>query len=265
MGDVVREAWGVGEPYEQYVGRWSRRVARGFLAWLDAPPGQVWADVGCGTGALASGIVATAAPRGVLALDRAAGFVAAARASLAGPRVCCGVADASALPLASGACGAAVCGLMLNFVPDALAVVREMARVTGAGGRVAGYVWDYAGGMEMMRLFWDVAVEVDASGAVLDEASRFPLCQPEPLRSLFQNAGLDAVAVRSITIPTVFRDFDDYWLPFLGRQGAAPTYLASLDDQTRDDIRDALRARLPTADDGSIALAATAWAVQGRA
>ncbi len=129
---------------------------------------------------------------------------------------------------------------------------------------MAAYVWDYSGGMEMMRHFWDAAVEVNPEDAALDEAERFPLCQPEPLKAVFQDAGLTSIAVRSIAIPTVFRDFDDYWTPFLGKQGPAPTYVASLDGETRDRIREVLQARLvAAAADSSITLTAQAWAVQG--
>jgi hypothetical protein len=117
--------------------------------------------------------------------------------------------------------------------------------------------------MEMMRHFWDAAVELNPGDAALDQAERFPICQPEPLKTVFQAAGLTSLAVRAIDIPTIFRDFDDYWIPFLGKQGAAPTYVDSLDNQKRERIREMLRARLAAAADGSIALTARAWAVQG--
>jgi hypothetical protein len=142
-------------------------------------------------------------------------------------------------------------------------MAKEMARVTRPGGRVAAYVWDYARGMQMMRHFWDVAVELNPDDSRLDEAKRFPLCQPGPLEALFRGAGLTSISVWPIDIPTVFRDFDDYWLPFLGKQGPAPTYLASLNEETQNRIRDALKARLVASTDGSIAMTARAWAVQG--
>lgn len=185
------------------------------------------------------------------------------RPAIADQRVQFEVGDATALPWPTASCDVTVSGLVLNFVAGADAMVREMARVTRPQGKVAAYVWDYRGGMEMMRQFWDAAIAVRPGDAALDQAERFPLCQPEPLRALFQDAGLRSVAVRPINIPTVFRDFDDYWLPFLGKQGAAPTYLATLDDTAREQIRERLRARLPAAADGSIALTARAWAIQG--
>jgi Methyltransferase domain len=169
-----------------------------------------------------------------------------------------------ALPWPSASYDATVSGLVLNFVSNADSMAKEeMVRVTRPGGRVAAYVWDYARGMQMMQHFWDAAVELSPDDSKLDEAKRFPLCQPEPLKFLFQEAGLTSISVRSIDIPTVFRDFDDYWLPFLGKQGAVPTYLASLDEETHERIRDALKARLVASTDGSIAMTARAWAVQG--
>jgi SAM-dependent methyltransferase len=255
--------WALGTQYERYVGRWSRSVAREFLAWLAVPLGQRWGDVGCGTGALVGNVLALFDPSSVLAIDRSKGFLAEARRNVADQRGRFAVADATALPWASATCDATISGLVLNFVPDAVAMIREMARVTRPRGRVAVYVWDYASGMQMMRLFWDAAAEVSPEDADIDEAKRFPLCQPAPLKQLFGEAGLSSPEVRAIEIPTVFRDFDDYWLPFLGEQGAAPAYLATLDIKKRERIRELLRARLVTSADGSIALTARAWAVQG--
>ncbi|MGH7386289.1 MAG: SAM-dependent methyltransferase, partial [Candidatus Rokuibacteriota bacterium] len=116
--------------------------------------------------------------------------------------------------------------------------------------------------MQMVRYFWDAAVAVNPHDAKLDQADRFPVCQPGPLRGLFERAGLRSVETRAIEIPTVFRDFDDYWSPFLGRQGSAPTYLASLSDDGRERIRWHLKAGL-AASAGPIELTARAWAVQG--
>lgn len=258
----MKDNWGAGDAYERYVGRWSRQVAVEFLAWLDVEPGARWADVGCGTGALSRSILAVAAPASILALDRAEGFLQAARSRINAAHIRFSLGSALALPWRDGSCDAAVSGLVLNFVPEPGIMINEMRRVTRPGGVVSVYVWDYADGMQMMRHFWDVAGQVDPQGSHLDEARRFPICQPEPLAALFEQAGLANVSVRPITIQTIFQDFDDYWTPFLGEQGAAPTYLASLDTGARDRVRDALKALLPTRADGSIALAARAWAVK---
>lgn len=263
MTDDAKETWGSAGPYERYGGRWSRKVAREFLDWLCVSSGQTWGDVGCGIGALVDAILAGFKPKAIMAIDRSEGFIAEARRRITDPRVRLEVGDATALPWPSGSCDVTVSGLVLNFVSNAAAMAREMARGTRPGGRVAAYVWDYARGMQMMRHFWDVAVELNPHDSTLHQAERHPLSQPEPLVALFGAAGLTSVSVRPIEISTVFRDFDDYWMPFLGKQGAAPTYLASLDGESRDRIRDALKARLVPAADGSIPMTARAWAVQG--
>jgi hypothetical protein len=131
-------------------------------------------------------------------------------------------------------------------------------------GVVAAYVWDYAGRMELMRHFWDAAVALDPAAADLDEGVRFPICRPERLEAIWRGASLADVASRAIDVPTVFRDFDDYWRPFLGGQGPAPGYAMSLDEERRTALRERIRAALPVAGDGSIRLVARAWAVQGR-
>jgi hypothetical protein len=139
-----------------------------------------------------------------------------------------------------------------------------MTRVTRPGGKVGIYVWDYAGEMQLMRHFWDAAAALDPPAMELDEGRRFPICRPEPLAEIFTNTGLTEVAVRAIDIPTVFRDFDDYWSPFLGGQGPAPGYTMSLTEDRRTALRERLRAVLPVAPDGSISLSARAWAATGR-
>ncbi|MEU4221031.1 SAM-dependent methyltransferase, partial [Actinoplanes sp. NPDC026623] len=139
----------------------------------------------------------------------------------------------------------------------------ELARVCRPGGTAAAYVWDYAEGMAMMRHFWDAAVALDPGAAPLDEARRFPLCLPGPLARLWVGAGFARVDTRPIEVPTVFAGFDDLWRPFLGGQGPAPGYVAALPSRRRAALRDLLRGRLPAEPDGSIRLAARAWAVRG--
>jgi SAM-dependent methyltransferase len=259
------ESWTAGEPYERYVGRWSRKVAASFLTWLGVGAEARWCDVGCGTGALTETILRQHDRALVAGLDRSAGYVAHARAHLQEPRVRLAIGDATALPWKDEAFDATVSGLVLNFLPDAGVAVREMLRVTKPGGTVAAYVWDYSGGMEMMRHFWDAAVALWAETASLDQGERFPLCRPEPLRALMTRAGLEGVEVSAIDIETPFGSFDEYWRPFLGGQGAAPSYVAALEERARQQLRDALRHRLPLAPDGSIRLQARAWAVKGTA
>ncbi|TMQ97822.1 class I SAM-dependent methyltransferase [Actinomadura soli] len=259
MGDV----WAAGDAYEDYVGRWSRRVAVPFLRWLDVPAGKRWVDVGCGTGALTSAVLAWKDPAQVIGVDTSEGFLARARAQVSDTRASFRTGDARSLPLPDRRFDAVVSGLALNFVPEPHLAVAEFGRVAAKGGTVAAYVWDYGEGMAMMRYFWDAATALDPAAAELDEDRRFPLCRPEPLHQLWADTGLDEIAVEPIEVATVFADFDDYWRPFLGGQGPAPGYATSLDKEHRHALRDLLSTRLPTAPDGSIALTARAWAVRG--
>lgn len=259
------EAWNDGDAYERYVGRWSRLVARQFVAWLAVPTGGRWLDGGCGTGALSRTILDSAQPTTVLGIDPSERYVASARERTADSRARFEVGDARALPVDDGTFDAVVSGLVLNFVPagDQMAAVTGMRRAVREGGTVAAYIWDYADGMRMMRHFWDAAGDLDPAARELDEGHRFSLCQPDPLAALFRGAGLDDVVVRAIDIPTVFRDFDDYWTPFLGGQGSAPGYAMSLNENRRAALRERIRSRLPFARDGSIPLTARAWTARG--
>lgn len=259
---AVSDTWERGDPYEQYVGRWSRRVAPRFLQWLGVPPGRRWLDVGCGTGALSAAILDQAGPATLACVEPSGGFLETARRHL-GPRAILHQGDASSLPLPDATVDVVVSGLMLNFVPEPPAAVAEMRRVTARGGTVAAYVWDYAEGMQLMRAFWDAAVAEDRAAARLDEGARFPLCRPAALTALFESAGLTGVEAISIEVPTPFASFADYWQPFLGGQGPAPAYAMSLDEVARIRLRDRVRERLPAAPDGTIALSARAWAVRG--
>lgn len=255
--------WASGDVYEPYVGRWSRRVAREFLQWLALPPGKRWLDVGCGTGAISQAILELAVPQTVHGIDPSAAFIAHAQAHTSDERASFETGDACALPYEASTFDVVVSGLMLNFVPDAALALGEMVRVTRHDGMVATYVWDYAGQMQLMRYFWDTAVSLDPAAAELNEANRFVICRPGPLAQHFQDAGLSDVEVRAIDIPTVFRDFDDYWTPFLGGQAPAPRYAMSLSDERRVELRERLRGTLPVQPDGSIHLIARAWAARG--
>ncbi|HEU5103525.1 MAG TPA: methyltransferase domain-containing protein [Roseiflexaceae bacterium] len=257
------DAWTDGAAYERYVGRWSRQVAHEFLAWLAVAPSARWLDVGCGTGALSQSILQHANPASVQGIDRAEGYVAFAREHVPDTRAQFAVQELQALAAASATYDAVVSGLVLNFLPQPAIALGHMIGATCAGGLVAAYVWDYAGNMQLMRHFWDAAVALNPQAAALDEGRRFPLCDPQALAELFHTVGLGAVEVRAIDIATNFQDFEDYWSPFLGGQGPAPSYVQALSDQQRAVLRERLRQSLPAQLDGSIPLVARAWAVRG--
>jgi SAM-dependent methyltransferase len=260
---TARDAWDDGAAYEPYIGRWSRLVAAHFLQWLAVPAGGAWLDVGCGTGALSEAILSRADPHLLTGCDRSRGFVEFVRAHVPDKRARFVVAELSDLPQVDGGFDAVVSGLVINFLPDPLSALRAMAARVRGGGVVAGYVWDYAERMQLIRLFWDAAVALDPAARDRDEGVRFPLCQPDALSGLWEQAGLADVRVAPVEVPTVFRSFDDYWQPFVGGVGPAPGYACGLPPEQLIRLREAVRARLPTAKDGSIPLVARAWAARG--
>jgi SAM-dependent methyltransferase len=257
----IKPAWQQADAYERYMGRWSRQVAPPFLRWLDRPADQRWVDVGCGTGALCAAILARCAPRGVTGVDPSEGFLRKAQEQLGG-RVGLHCAAGEALPLASGCSDVTVAALMLNFAADPRAVVAEMARITAPGGCVAAYVWDYGGCMDLVRGYWEAAREQDPGVQTQDSGPRVALCRPEALTALFEQCGLTEVDSRAVDISLHFANFDDYWQPFLGGQGAAPAHAMALPAPQRERLRERLRQRFaPTGD--AFELAARAWAVRG--
>jgi SAM-dependent methyltransferase len=259
----ANEVWASGDSYEPYVGRWSRLVAKKFIGGLAVPENRRWLDVGCGTGALSQTILEMANPKTVNGIDRSEAYVESVRSRVNDPRAEFEVGNAQTLSFESEIFDAAVSGLVLNFVPQPDKMIPEMARVVRKSGMVALYVWDYAGKMQMMRHFWNAVAALDPAARDLDEGRRFPICNPDSLKTLFQNAGLFQVEVHSIDIFTDFKDFNDYWAPFLGGQGPAPGYAMSLSEEQRARLRQRIYNSLPFALDGSIPLTARAWAVRG--
>ncbi|MGW6570933.1 class I SAM-dependent methyltransferase [Streptomyces sp. NPDC054945] len=240
-------------------------MARRFVSLLGAAPGGSWRDIGCGTGAVTQAVLDLAEPEIVVGIDPSPGYVQYARRTVTDPRAHFVLADAVNLPFADATAAVAVSGLVLNFVPDPPRAAAEMVRAVRPGGLVAAYVWDFEeGGMEAIRAFWDAASALDPDARALDEAVRFPLCGRAAMRELLVGAGLEDVEVDAIGVPTRFSGFDDFWQPFLGGQGPAPAYVASLPQERRAALRERLRSTLPRAADGSIELRARAWAARGR-
>jgi len=247
------------------MGRWSRALARVLVTWLGVPPGRHWLEVGCGTGALTSGILEHGHPASVVATDSSDQFIAEARAALPDHRVRFLTASADALPARAGGYDVVVSSLVLNFIPDPPAALRAMRSLAADHALVGACVWDYAGGMEFLRRFWDAAVALDPAARQYDEGERFPICSPSGLEAAFRAAGFPRIGVEALEVATRFQDFDDYWSPFVGGPGPAPGYLASLTAQRQQDLASHLAATLPRDKDGAIALTAKAWAARAEA
>ncbi len=245
------------------MGRWSRAAARAFIDWLDPQPGLNWLDVGCGTGALSTAILQSAAPESVTGCDPSAPFIAYARAHNRDPRLAYRVATLADLPQVPDGYEMIVSGLVLNFLPDPVESLRSMRRRSGPGGMIAAYVWDYVGRMDFLQAFWEAAVSLDAAARRLDESRRFALCQPERLERTFREAGLRRVRTDAIEIPTLFATFAEYWEPFLAGTGPAPNYVAALSAGQRERLAASLKQRLDPLDGEGIQLMARAWVIRG--
>jgi trans-aconitate methyltransferase len=263
MSSSPSDGWNAGSLYEEFMGRWSRPLARELVSWLDVPALGHWLDVGTGTGALPEAILAVANPGSVLGCDPSPAFVEAARERVADYRFKAAVAGAGDLPRRKVGYDVVVSNLALNFFPEPDAAVEEQLELTKKGGVVAASVWDYAGEMQFLRYFWDAATRAEPRAAELDEGQRFPICAPDALEEMFENAGARNVRSVGIEVPTVFSDFDDYWRPFLGGTGPAPSFVATLSEEQREALSANLRQVLPQKEDGRIALVARAWAVAG--
>ncbi len=256
------DPWEGGDQYEKFMGRWSNLISRKFLVWLAVPTDRIWLDLGCGTGSLTKLILENYRPKKVIAVDSSEEFIAFAEQSIVSTYVHFQVDLAEKLDMESGMIDAAVSGIMLNFVPDPERVIAEIKRVVKPGGTVGIFVWDYSKGMEMLRCFWDAAVELDSRAKKFDEGIRFPLCREGQLESLIRRSGMKEVEAKPLEENIVFSDFHDYWDPFLGNVGPAPAYTMSLQETDRQKLEKKLREILPAAKDGSISLKVKAWAVK---
>lgn len=259
--DAARNAWGDGQSYEHYMGRWSRKIAHEFVAWLDQPAGLTWLDIGCGTGALTSTILAETAPGAIVAIDPSVPFIDHARRTLPDDRVRFEVAGASAIPVADRSIDAVVSGLAFNFFPDRPAALGEVLRIARPSATVGLYVWDYpGGGIGFMDAFWDAAIAVSPVAASAGERSRFPFCTPDALGEEVRIAGFVGVEVRAIEVTAQFVDFDDLWSPFTEGTGPAPAYYQRLDAPTRMALKRTLQASV--GDRVPIDFPARAWALR---
>ncbi len=258
----VSHKWNEGDSYEYFMGRWSTLMARKFLKWLNISADKKWLDVGCGTGALSKAIELLANPQKIASIDPSESYIKEAkqRISMNGDFR---IGDVGNLPFDNNSFDMVVSGLALNFFPDITNALYEMKRVLKSNGVVAAYVWDYSGRMEFLRYFWDAACQIDPQANMLDEGLRFPICHSDRLFEAFEKAGFIEVVSSAIDIHTVFKDFNDFWNPFLGGQGPAPGFLMSLSDQSQTKLKEKILERISIESNGSIKLLGRALVVKG--
>ena len=251
------------EAYEQFMGRWSRLVAPLLVEYAGLRDGWRVLDVGSGTGSLALEIARRCPRSNVVGVDPSREYVAYASSLSRDRRVRFETGDAQALALPDASFDACVSLLVFNFIPDAQKALAELRRVTRGGGAIAAATWDYGDGMQMLRRFWDAAVELDPDAAKLDE-KRMRLRRAGELAALWKSGGLLQVEEKPLEITMPFQSFDDFWQPFLKRQGPAGAYVARLSPERQSALRDALLGRLPPgARSGAFELGARTWAVRG--
>ncbi len=229
--------------YERSMGRWSRRLAPGFLAFADIGDAACVLDAGCGTGSLLFTLAQNPARTRIAGLDASEIYVAAAQAANTDPRIDIRHGDACAMPYADATFDAALSQLVLQFVPEPAAMAAELRRVVRPGGVVAAAVWNSAGGMPHQRLFWDTAAMLDpaAARARAHTFSR-PMTRKGDLAGLFAGAGLEQVTESSVSIWMDFADFADFWGPIAGGEGTLGKYATSLSAERAAVLEGHLRA-----------------------
>jgi SAM-dependent methyltransferase len=243
------------DAYEAFMGRYSRGLSAPFADFAGIAAGQRALDVGCGPGILTEELVARVGADAVAAVDPSPSFVEAARAKL--PGVTIEEASADALPFPDGAFDATLAQLVVHFMPDPVAGLREMRRVTRPGGVVAASVWDHAGGQGPLGVFWRAAHDV--GGEVVDE-SGLPGAREGHLAELFESAGIHDIASTALTVSREHPSFEDWWEPYTLGVGPAGAYVARLDESQRAELREHCRTMLP---DGPFTQSARAWTAKG--
>ena len=243
--------------YDRFMGRFSGLLSEQMADLAGVQGGMDVLDVGCGTGALTSVLAARLGPEHVAGVDPSESFVAAARDRF--PAVRIELASAESLPFGDHEFDAAIAQLVVHFMRDPVAGIREMGRVTRPGGAVAACVWDHAGGTGPLHIFWKAARELDPGAP--DEA-RLPGAREGHLMELFAAAGLRDVRSSVVIANLEIETFDAYWEPFSRGVGPAGAYLASLDSTARERLESTARA---IAGPEPFVIRARAWAARGLA
>ena len=248
------------DAYDRHVGRYSHALAQALVDAAGIRPGQRALDVGCGPGALTGELAARLGPEHVAAIDPSAPFADACRRRLPDVRV--EIAAAEALPFPDCAFDAVLSQMVVNFMSDPRAGLREMRRVVCPGGTVAAAVWDYAGEMILLRRFWDAAVALDPSAHDRDEGLSMPFCTSEALGDLWSAAGLTGVRVSAATVVADYDGFADLWQPLERGVGPSGAYASSLPPERRLALAAELQQRLGVGAE-PFRLTARAWIAVG--
>jgi ubiquinone/menaquinone biosynthesis C-methylase UbiE len=243
------------DAYDRFMGRYSNPLAPQFADLAGVAAGQRVLDVGCGPGALTAELVGRLGPAAVSAVDPSASFVTAAQERHPGVKV--QRAAAEDLPFGDETFDAALAQLVVHFMADPVAGLREMARVTRTHGVVAACVWDHAEGRGPLSLFWNAARTLDPD--IEDESQRAGAREGH-LAQLLQEAGLHQIEEATLSVSFEHRSFEDWWEPFTLGVGPAGGYVTGLDPERQAQLRERCREMLPVA---PFVLTASAWAARG--
>ncbi|MFD6443985.1 class I SAM-dependent methyltransferase [Promicromonospora sp. NPDC060204] len=241
------------ESYTRFMGRYSEPLADKLVGLVDPRHGQRALDVGCGPGAVTERLVVRLGPEGVAAVDPSVPFVEAARRRCPGVDVRQGVAEA--LPFDDGVVDLTLAQLVVPFMSDPVAGLREMARVTRPGGSVSASVWDFGRERAPLSTFWRAARDVDPGA--FDEAGAVG-ARTGQLADLFRAAGLHDVRSHELTVSSAYAGFAEWWEPYTLGVGLAGDYVAGLDADARGAVEARCRELLPA---GPFEVSATAWTV----
>ncbi len=254
-----------GDGYELQMGRWSRRLAEPFLDFSGYGNRETILDAGCGTGSLTFALAQRAKNLRIEGIDFSPAYVEHATGRNHNPNITFRVGDICALPFADAAFDRVLSLLVLHFVPDTKQAVAELRRVARPGATVAAAVWDARGGLVAQRIFLDAAAALEPKGNEF-RARNFtrPMTRPGELSAAWRAAGFIDVRETMLAIRMEFASFDDYWTPYLGKDGPGPQYMATLSPAQQDRLRDAVRAAYIDGEpDGPRSYVAVAWAVAG--
>lgn len=240
--------------YDRFMGRYSSALAPLFADFSGVEPGESVLDVGCGPGSLTGILVERVGSGSVTAVDPSESFLAAIQGRF--PDVDVHLGSAESLPFADARFDRAMAQLVVHHMTDPVAGIRDMARVTLAGGVVAACVWDHVGGRSPVAPFWEAYRRYEPGA----DPEALPGTREGELVAFFGEAGIEDVEGETISFQYPHGGFDDWWAPFSQSVGPVGRILGGLDDEGRRRLEEISREVFPS---DSETLDLSVWAARG--